>query len=235
MARILVVEDEADLQQVLKFNLEKQGHQVSVATSGSDALRSVARLAPDLVLLDVMLPDIFGTEVCRSLREDPATASVPIIMVTAKGREDDRVEGLAVGADDYVTKPFSLRELSLRIDAILRRAQPSAKREQFISFGVLRIDPLAHRAWVGGREVELSALEFKLLLVLHERRNRVQSRTALLDSVWGVTADVTTRTVDTHVKRLREKLGEARRYIDTVRGVGYRFVGSPEEASSSDA
>jgi two-component system phosphate regulon response regulator PhoB len=235
MARILVVEDESDLQQVLKFNLERQGHEVLVASSGSDALRSVARVTPDLVLLDVMLPDIFGTEVCRSLREDPTTADVPIIMVTAKGAEHDRVEGLAVGADDYVTKPFSIRELCLRIDAILRRAQPATKREQFISFGRLRIDPLAHRAWVDDREVELSALEFKLLLVLHERRNRVQSRSALLDSVWGVTADVTTRTVDTHVKRLREKLGEARSYIDTVRGVGYRFVGTPEEAAESDS
>jgi two-component system phosphate regulon response regulator PhoB len=230
MARILIIEDEEDLQQVLKFNLERQGHEVSLTASGSDALRVATRRVPDLILLDVMLPDIYGTDVCRSLRQTPETADVPIIMVTAKGAEQDRVEGLSLGADDYVTKPFSIRELSLRIDAILRRAQPTSKREQCIEFGVLRIDPLAHRAWVSDKEVELSALEFKLLLILHERRNRVQSRTALLDSVWGVTADVTTRTVDTHVKRLREKLGDARSYIDTVRGVGYRFVGSPEDA-----
>lgn len=235
MARILIVEDESDLQQVLKFNLERQGHEISIASSGSDGLRSAAGNPPDLVLLDVMLPDIFGTEVCRSLREDPTTASIPIIMLTAKGAETDRIEGFTLGADDYVTKPFSIRELTLRIDAILRRVQPAHQGDQFISFGVLRIDPLAHRAWVSEREVELSALEFKLLLVLYQRKNRVQSRSALLDSVWGVTADVTTRTVDTHVKRLREKLGEARGYIDTVRGVGYRFVGSPEEASETDS
>jgi two-component system phosphate regulon response regulator PhoB len=229
MARILIIEDEEDLQQVLKFNLERQGHEVSITASGSDALRVATRRVPDLILLDVMLPDIYGTDVCRSLRQTPETAEVPIIMVTAKGAEQDRVEGLSLGADDYVTKPFSIRELSLRIDAILRRAQPASKREQCIEFGVLRIDPLAHRACDSDPEVELTAHEFKMLLILHERKNRVQSRTALLDSGWGVTADGTTRTVDTHVKRLREKLGEARAYIDTVRGVGYRFVGSPED------
>lgn len=234
MPRILIIEDEPDLQQVLKFNLERQGHTVTLASSGSDGLRCVGREQPELVLLDVMLPDIFGSEVCRTLKEDPETRHIPVIMVTAKGSEQDRIEGFTLGADDYITKPFSIRELTLRIEAIMRRVQPTSLRDGAISFGVLRVDPQAHRAWVEEREVELSALEFKLLLVLYERRNRVQSRSALLDGVWGVTADVTTRTVDTHVKRLREKLGTARRYIDTVRGVGYRFVDSPEEGAGSE-
>lgn len=230
MAKILIVEDEADLQHVLKFNLERQGHKVLVTSSGSDGLRMAERERPDLVLLDMMLPDIFGSEVCRSLKADPDLGRVPIIMVTARAEEQDRVGGLEIGADDYVTKPFSIRELLLRVEAVLRRVQPSESVQGLIHFGLLKIDPEAHRAWVAEVEVELSALEFKLLLALYGRRNRVQSRSALLDTVWGVTADVTTRTVDTHVKRLREKLGQARNYIETVRGVGYRFVESPDEA-----
>jgi two-component system, OmpR family, phosphate regulon response regulator PhoB len=230
MARILIVEDETDLQQVLKFNLEQAGHEVALVASGSDAIRTATQTSPDLVLLDVMLPDILGTDVCRALKTNPESRLVPIIMLTAKSEERDRVLGLELGADDYVTKPFSIRELMLRVAAVLRRGGQEADSGGQVDFGCLRIDPHAHRAWVEGKEVELSALEFKLLRALYDRRNRVQSRTALLDSVWGVTADVTTRTVDTHVKRLREKIGSARSYIETVRGVGYRFVGSPEEA-----
>ncbi len=232
MARVLVVEDEADLQEVLRFNLQHAGHQAVLASSGSDAIRLARRIRPDLVLLDVMLPDILGTEVCRALREDDETRDTPIIMLTAKAEEQNRVEAFELGADDYVTKPFSVRELMLRVNAILRRTRQEEGAVGEIVFGLLRIDPQAHRAWVDGQEVELSALEFRLLLNLYERRNRVQSRTRLLDDVWGVTADVTTRTVDTHVKRLREKLGAARIYIETVRGVGYRFVGSPDDEQS---
>ncbi len=229
MARVLVVEDEADLQEVLRFNLQHAGHQAVLANSGSDAIRLARRLRPDLVLLDLMLPDILGTEVCRALREDEDTRGTPIIMLTAKAEEQNRVEGFEVGADDYVTKPFSVRELMLRVNAILRRTRQDEGAAGEIEFGLLKIDPQAHRAWVDGQEVELSALEFRLLLNLYDRRNRVQSRSRLLDDVWGVTADVTTRTVDTHVKRLREKLGAARIYIETVRGVGYRFIGNPDQ------
>jgi len=234
MVKILVVEDEQDLQQVLKFNLQQAGYHVRVTSSGTEAMRLVAQEAPTLMLLDVMLPDILGTEVCRLLKSDPATASVPIVMLTARGTESDRVGGFELGADDYVTKPFSVRELMLRVSAILKRLQTPGAGPGRIEFGVLDVDRDAHRVWVAEQEVELSALEFRLLVALYERKNRVQSRSSLLDDVWGVTADVTTRTVDTHVKRLREKLGSARNYIETVRGVGYRFVGSPEEAVAHD-
>jgi two-component system phosphate regulon response regulator PhoB len=151
-------------------------------------------------------------------------------MLTARGEEIDRVVGFELGADDYVVKPFSMRELSLRIQAILRRGKAPVESEASIEFGVLRIDREAHRVWVEAAEIELTALEFRLLVTLYDRRNRVQSRSALLDDVWGIQADITTRTVDTHVKRLREKLEAARDYVETVRGVGYRFVGTPEEA-----
>ena len=230
MTRILIIEDESDLQQVLKFNLEQAGFTADVSATGSDGIRVARETQPGLVLLDVMLPDILGTEVCRVLKSTPETASLPVIMLTAKGEESDRVEGFESGADDYVTKPFSVRELLLRVNAVLRRAGAASPEAGMTTFGILRFDQAAHRAWINEQPTELSALEFKLLVALVDRRNRVQSRAVLLDKVWGVTADVTTRTVDTHVKRLREKLGPARNYIETVRGVGYRFVGSPDEA-----
>ncbi len=235
MAKVLIVEDERDLQQVLQFNFQQAGHEVLVAGSGSDGLRLAREHHPDLILLDVMLPDILGTEVCRMVKSDPASSSIPVVMLTAKGEEQDRVEGFELGADDYVTKPFSVRELLLRVNAVLRRTKANPSEDEQIVFGRLRIDQEAHRAWVDDEEIELSALEFRLLLALYERRNRVQSRSSLLDGVWGVTADVTTRTVDTHVKRLREKLGAARVYVETVRGVGYRFVSSPSDGTSEDA
>lgn len=231
MPKVLVVEDELDLQQVLKFNLQQAGFEVQVTSLGAEALNHIGEEPPALVLLDVMLPDVLGTEVCRSLKGNPRTASIPVIMLTARDSEFDRVSGFELGADDYVTKPFSVRELMLRVNAILKRTQVASNDRQDIDFGCLKIDPAAHRVWVQGAEVELSALEFRLLVALYDRRNRVQTRGALLDGVWGVTADVTTRTVDTHVKRLREKLGVARAYIETVRGVGYRFVESPDEVS----
>jgi two-component system phosphate regulon response regulator PhoB len=177
-----------------------------------------------------MLPDISGTEVCRALREDPATRGIPVIMVTARGEEIDRVVGFEVGADDYVVKPFSVREVTLRIQALLRRttSEHGVQAGPAVEFGCLKIDREAHRVWVEGREVELTALEFRLLLTLYGRRNRVQTRATLLDDVWGIQADITTRTVDTHVKRLREKLEAARDYVETVRGVGYRFRDAPD-------
>lgn len=233
MARILVVEDEADLRLVLQFNLAQNGHEVLLAESGAQALRVAVESKPDLILLDLMLPDISGMDVCRQLKVGPQAISAAILMLTARGEESDRVVGFQSGADDYVVKPFSVRELMLRVDAILRRASGSdAKDTEVIEFGVLSIDRTAHRVWVAEEEVELTALELKLLLTLYDRRNRVQSRTELLEVVWEIRADVTTRTVDTHVKRLREKLKSARNYIETVRGVGYRFLDNAAEAGS---
>jgi two-component system phosphate regulon response regulator PhoB len=231
MARILSIEDERDLQQVLSYNLRQAGHEVFCAERGAEGLVLAQKHKPDLVLLDLMLPDISGSDVCRSLKEGPATRSIPVIMLTARGEEVDRVVGFELGADDYVVKPFSIRELLLRIQAVLRRNVPAEPAQRAtIEFGCLVIDREAHKVWVEEREIELTALEFKLLVTLYERRNRVQTRSSLLDDVWGIQADITTRTVDTHVKRLREKLEHARGYIETVRGVGYRFVATPEEA-----
>jgi two-component system phosphate regulon response regulator PhoB len=236
MAHILIIEDERDLQEVLEYNLRRAGHEIAVASGGREGIDLARRSVPDLVLLDLMLPDIPGTTVCTTLKSDPATSHVAVVMLTAKGEEIDRVLGFELGADDYLTKPFSVRELLLRIQAILRRGVPRPVAEEAgdraITFGLLCIDPGAHRAWVDGRELQLTSLEFRLLLVLYERRNRVQTRSALLDDVWGIEADITTRTVDTHVKRLREKLGRAAAYIETVRGVGYRFRESPGESRS---
>jgi len=229
MAKILVVEDEQDLQRVLDYNLKQAGHEPIAAMRGKDALESARTRKPDVILLDLMLPDLPGTEICRTLKSDPATRPIPVIMLTAKGEEIDRVVGFELGADDYVVKPFSVRELLLRIQAVLRRGAPEsgAEPEGRVEFGCLTFDRAAHRVWVDEQEVELTALEFKLLVTLWDRRDRVQSRSTLLDDVWGISADITTRTVDTHVKRLREKLAGARDYIETVRGVGYRFVAAP--------
>ena len=227
MARILIVEDERDLQTVLEYNFRRAGHDVLRALRGEDALRMARQHRPDLICLDIMLPDVPGTDVCRQLKSDPATRAIPVMMLTAKGEEVDRVVGFELGADDYVVKPFSVRELLLRIQAVLRRSAGESDAHPLIEFGRLRVDRDAHRVWVDGTEVQLTALEFKLLLTLHGRRDRVQSRDVLLDVVWDVQADVTTRTVDTHVKRLREKLGPAGAYLETVRGVGYRFAAAP--------
>ncbi len=232
MARILIIEDEQDIVAVLEYNLRQAGHDVTTTRSGRDGLRLGKELLPDLILLDLMLPDLSGTEVCKQLKESPASRGVPVVMLTARGEEIDRVVGFELGADDYVVKPFSVRELSLRIQAVLRRGKPQIENETSIEFGALKVDREAHRVWVEAVEVELTALEFRLLVTLYDRRNRVQSRSALLDDVWGIQADITTRTVDTHVKRLREKLEAARDYVETVRGVGYRFVGTPSEASA---
>ncbi|NOY94108.1 MAG: response regulator [Deltaproteobacteria bacterium] len=224
-ARILVVEDEIDLADLVAFNLRQAGHEVITAGKGTTALAEVQRSRPDLVLLDVMLPDISGIEVCRRLRREAATANLPVLMLTAKGSEVDRVVGFEVGADDYVVKPFSPRELVLRVEAILRRARgdQAPAQGQVLALGRLLIDEPAHRVLVDGEEVPLTALEFRLLLDLATRRGRVQSRDALLERVWGYSMGTETRTVDTHVKRLREKLGAASESIETVRGVGYRM------------
>ena len=228
MARILVIEDEADLRDVLEYNLVNEGHRVTLAATGEAGLRLAKETRPEIVLLDLMLPDMAGTAICKALRRDPATQDARVIIVSAKGEEIDRVVGFELGADDYVTKPFSVRELLLRVSAVLRRSEvPPAGS---LDLGELSIDRSAHRVSVEGAEVLLTMLEFKLLVTLAERQNRVQTRGVLLSDIWGIEADITTRTVDTHVKRLREKLGVAGRYIETVRGVGYRFTDAPGEA-----
>lgn len=223
-SRILVVEDESDLAELVAFNLKQAGHSATTVGTGATALAEVRRQRPDLIVLDVMLPDITGIEVCRRLRRDPETARIPVVILTAKGEEVDRVVGFEVGADDYVVKPFSPRELLLRIEAILRRmGQTDSGGPQAITIGNMVIDVPAHRVEVDGEEVVLTALEFRLLLDLAKRRGRVQSRGVLLERVWGYAPGIETRTVDTHVKRLREKLGAASHLVETVRGVGYRI------------
>jgi two-component system phosphate regulon response regulator PhoB len=232
MTRVLVVEDERDLQEVIGYNLREHGYDVVVSERGAPAVGLAVDQRPDLVILDLMLPDISGLEVCRTLKSNPATRAIPVVMVTAKGAEVDRVVGFELGADDYVVKPFSVRELLLRVQAVLRRSQPAAAEAALsptpaITFGRLRIDRDAPNVQVDDQEVSLTALELRLLCTLYERRNRVQSRAVLLDDVWCVSGENATRTVDTHVKRLREKLGPAGAYIETIRGIGYRFVGAP--------
>jgi two-component system phosphate regulon response regulator PhoB len=229
VALILVVDDEQDLVSLLDYNLQQAGFTTTIARNGEAALASARKKRPDLVVLDLMLPDISGTEVCRQMKADDKLRGVPILMLTAKADEVDRIVGFELGADDYVTKPFSVRELILRVRAILRGRQgaPETKETGSRAIGLIRLDVDAHRCFVEGKEVPLTAMEFKLLLTLMERTGRVQSREQLLADVWGITAEVETRTVDTHVKRLREKLGAARDYIETVRSIGYRLV-APE-------
>lgn len=220
---VLVVDDEADLVGLLEYNLQKEGYRTRTARSGADALLLARQNPPDLVVLDLMLPDISGIEVCRRLRTEERTRRVPVIMLTARGEEIDRVVGFEVGADDYVTKPFSVRELLLRVRAVLRRGvedEDSAKR---IAVGPIDVDPERHEVSIDGAKVALTSLEFKLLHTFVQRRGRVQTREQLLSDVWGVSPELTTRTVDTHVKRLRDKLGSAADLLETVRGVGYRL------------
>jgi two-component system, OmpR family, phosphate regulon response regulator PhoB len=222
---VLLVDDERDLLSLLDFNLRAAGFETLLATTGEQALAHLRRRVPDLVLLDVMLPDVPGTEICRQLKGNPRTRHVPVVMLTARGEEVDRVVGFEIGADDYVTKPFSVRELVLRLKAVLRRSGGARGGEQPPeSVGPIRVDVDAHRAFVDGAEVQLTPIEFKLLTTLMARLGRVQSREQLLEDVWEMSSEVETRTVDTHVKRLREKLGSGRDLLETVRGIGYRLV-----------
>jgi two-component system phosphate regulon response regulator PhoB len=227
--RILVIEDEADLQKVIRFHLEKAGFDVAAAADATGGLAAARKKRPDLVLLDLMLPDRPGTDVLRELRSSPETRAVPVLVLTAKGEEVDRVVGFELGADDYVVKPVGMRELVLRVRAILRRGREEPEGSGTARFGSLTIERDSHRVLVGGREAPFTALEFRLLTTLFDRRDRVQSRERLLDDVWGIEAEITTRTVDTHVKRLRQKLGAAGKYVETIRGVGYRFRAKPDD------
>jgi two-component system phosphate regulon response regulator PhoB len=222
--RILVVDDEPEAVELIEFNLKQSGYTVSTAGDGAEALKKARGQTPDLIVLDVMLPEMDGFEICKTLRLDPTTLRVPIIMVTAKAAEIDRVLGLELGADDYLTKPFSTRELLLRIKKILSRGQTAEPADNLLRFGDLTIDAPRHIASWREKPFDLTATEFKLLTILAQRAGRVQSRDQLLRDVWEYDSLIDTRTVDTHMRRLREKLGPASKHLDTVRGVGYRFV-----------
>lgn len=221
---VLVVDDEPDVIDLVAFHLQRAGYKSVSARDGVSAIQKARDEHPDLIVLDLMLPGLDGTEVCKRLKSEPKTASIPILMLTAKAEEVDRVVGLELGADDYVTKPFSPRELVLRVKSILRRATGEATPAEVLKKGDLTVDIAKHEASVRGKPVELTATEFKLLVTLMERRGRVQSRERLLADVWDYSPDTDTRTVDTHVRRLREKLGKAADFVETVRGVGYRFA-----------
>jgi DNA-binding response OmpR family regulator len=221
--KILIVEDERDVVDLLTLNLRKDGgFVVSVASDGIAGLEKARTTKPAFIILDLMLPKMPGLEVCKILKTDAATRDIPIMMLTAKAAEIDRVLGLEFGADDYVTKPFSPREIILRIKAILRRGLSGGDEENVV-VGDIEIDPARHRVSVGGKRVHLTSIEFKLLRTLLQRRGRVQARDRLLNDVWGYESVIDTRTVDTHVRRLREKLGKAGDDIETVRGFGYKF------------
>ena len=221
--KIYIVEDEPDIRETLKYNFSNEGFEVFTAPDGEEALSNIKKVLPDVLILDLMLPGLSGLDVCKSIRADDDIRDMSIIMLTAKGEEIDRVIGFELGADDYVTKPFSVRELILRVKVLLKKQSESLVENKLVTFGPIRIDLDAHELKINDKEIVLTALEFKLLQHLVKRKGRVQTREQLLGDVWGYSAEVTTRTVDTHIKRLREKLGNTSDYIQTIRGVGYRF------------
>lgn len=222
--RVLVVDDEADIVALVAYHLARAGYRVSTASTGHDALEAARREQPALIVLDLMLPGLSGYEVLERLRADASTRDIAVLMLTARREEQDRIRGLSLGADDYLTKPFSPQELVLRVGAILRRIRSTpAEASTALTLGQLEIDTAAHVVRVAGEPVELTPTEYKLLLLLAERRGRVQERGHLLESVWEAAPDIQTRTVDMHVQRLRAKLGAAGEMIETVRGFGYRL------------
>jgi two-component system, OmpR family, phosphate regulon response regulator PhoB len=221
--RILLIEDEPDIAEVLQYNLEKEGFAVELAHRGDSGLEALRRQAPDLILLDLMLPGVDGLELTRLLKRDPNTSKLPIVMLTARGEEVDRIVGLELGADDYISKPFSPREVVLRVKAVLRRLQHEEIASDRLEVGGVQLDVSGHQLRVRGRETPLTATEFRLLRLLMERGGRVQTRGQLLSDVWGYADDIDSRTVDTHIRRLRRKLGPEAERIETVIGVGYRL------------
>ncbi len=227
---ILVIEDEPDIRRNLEYNLGREGFKASSVGSLDEANEKLKSKKFDLILLDLMLPDGSGLELCKKIKSNSETEATPIIILTAKDDEVDKVVGFELGADDYVTKPFSVRELILRVKAILKRSDTKTKEvvEVERQFGDLKIDVDSHEVHVDSQLIELTALEFRLLKELVDKRGRVQSRDQLLSEVWGYNAEVTTRTVDTHIKRLREKLGSMGKYVQTIRGVGYKFSRTPD-------
>jgi two-component system phosphate regulon response regulator PhoB len=227
--KILIIEDEPDIRKTLEYNISREGYDVVSASSLLEAKSQIESDSFSLILLDLMLPDGSGLDLCREIKSDKEKSSIPIIILTAKDDEVDKVVGFELGADDYVTKPFSVRELILRMKAVLKRGEKKSDNvEVQRQFGQLSIDTESHEVFVDNNEITLTALEFKLLCQLVDRRGRVQSRDQLLSDVWGYSAEVTTRTVDTHIKRLREKLGSMGKYVQTIRGVGYKFTRTPD-------
>ncbi len=226
--RILVVDDEPDVLELVVFHLEKQQYKVAVADTGDKALKMARENLPSMLILDLMLPGINGLEICRLLKRDPKTRNIPILMLTARAAEEDRVKGLELGAHDYVTKPFSPRELVLRVKNLLRFSEESPDGVEFIEAGPFKMDTVRHKAIVDGQTLNITATEFKLLCLLAGRPGEVQTRETLLRDVWGYEPTLDTRTVDTTMQRLRSKLGQASGHLETVRGVGYRLIDSNE-------
>jgi DNA-binding response OmpR family regulator len=222
--RIILVEDERDMAELVAMRLKREFYEVEVVHGGREALDRIRCNPPDLVLLDIMLPGISGTEVLRAMRDDPRTSAVPVIMLTARTEDADVVVGLQLGADDYITKPFSMSVLIARVSAMLRRGEIKAAGKKVLSFGLIVIDPQRHRVEVDGETVDLTATEFRLLVAIVAARGRVLNRNQLIDQALGMDAVVTDRTIDVHLAALRRKLGKARDYIATVRGVGYRLI-----------
>ena len=232
--KILVVDDEADVTELVAYHLKAKGYVVETINNPNSSVGVARTFFPDLVILDVMMPEVTGLQICRMLRADPQLEAVPVIFLTAKAEEADRVQGLEIGADDYICKPFSTKELILRVESILRRVSDGAPSEpKRLQAGQIAIDVERHEAVVNGRAVELTATEFRLLRLLIERRGRVQTREHLLINVWNYETEIETRTVDTHVRRLREKLGSEADWIETIRGVGYRFAERKVQTCSS--
>jgi two-component system phosphate regulon response regulator PhoB len=233
LVKVLVIEDEPDIRKTVEYNLTREGYEVSGCGSISEAKALLENPIFSIILLDLMLPDGSGLDLCKQIKSNPETNEIPILILTAKDDEVDKVVGFELGADDYVTKPFSVRELILRVKAILKRNTKTISSSNQIheinrNFGSLKIDLESYEVFINDEEVILTTLEFKLLNQLIERRGRVQTRDQLLKDVWGYSSDITTRTVDTHIKRLREKLGSMGKYIQTIRGVGYKFSRTPD-------
>jgi two-component system phosphate regulon response regulator PhoB len=223
--RILVVDDESDVTDLVAYHLRSKGFQVEAVNDPNSSIGVARTFLPDLVILDVMMPDLNGIQICRMLRADPKLKKVPVIFLTAKAEENDRIQGLELGADDYICKPFSIKELVLRVQSITRRISEALPEEpKRLQVGQIVIEVDRHEAFVHGRKIDLTATEFKLLRLLMERRGRVQTREHLLINVWNYETEIETRTVDTHVRRLREKLGTEADWIETIRGVGYRMA-----------
>lgn len=221
--RILIIEDDKHIAKLLNYNLEKAGFNCRVASTGEEGFDFLSSYPVDLVILDIMLPGMDGFEVCRRIKGDSRLKKISVLMLTAKGEEVDRIVGLELGADDYMVKPFSPRELILRIKAILRRGITREDEKEVICYKNLSIDKARHKVSLGNKEIELTQMEFRLLSTLLERQGRVQTRDRLLEDVWGMSSEANTRTIDTHIKRLREKIGPLGHCIETVRGMGYRF------------
>ena len=224
IAKVLIVEDEPDIRDTLSYNFEKEGFKVLSSPNGKSALKLLENNEPNIVILDLMLPDMSGLDICRQIKNDKKLSDTSIIMLTAKSEEVDRIVGFELGADDYVTKPFSVRELILRVKVLIKKHTTTEHKDTSISLGSIYMNLDAHVVKINKKDIILTALEFKLLKHLLQRKGRVQTRDQLLGDVWGYSSEVTTRTVDTHIKRLREKLGVVADYIQTIRGVGYKFT-----------